>query len=192
MARQSLVAFAPLLLCSIGCVNTLWSTNRPAALNSHGPSAAQVHTIWESRVLVTRDSVNNGAPLAGLAGRLYLFGPEIGRGLDVAGEVRVELYEIVAGEKPRLQEKWHIDKAALRRLGKADSLVGWGYTLFLPWQGYHPDIGQVQLHLSFIPEKGGNPLYAPISTISLRNEGNIPIAQQMFAPGDARANAIKN
>src|SRR5262245_45519519 len=66
------LAFAPLLA---GCVTpqTPWvSMREPAA-----PALSRVDAMWQSRIQVTQDTVNQGRPLIGLVGRMYLFGPDM-------------------------------------------------------------------------------------------------------------------
>src|SRR5262249_4232367 len=51
--------------------------------------------------------------------------------------------------------------AALRRLAKQDGLVGWGYTVYLPWTKRSPDLtklSKVTLRLRYQPTKGA-PLF---------------------------------
>ena len=58
----------------------------------------------------------------------------------------------------------------LQRLVKKD-MIGWGYTLFLPWGSYRPNLTKVHLALRYDPEKGP-PLFAePSSLIVDHSEG---------------------
>jgi hypothetical protein len=43
--------------------------------------------------------------------------------------------------------------------------MGTGYTMFLPWWSYRPDVTQIQMTLSYAPEKG-TPIYTA-SKVSL-------------------------
>ena len=45
-------------------------------------------------------------------------------------------------------------------------LVGWGYSLFLPWATYKPEINRVHLKVRYLPLKGG-PLYAASAPMTL-------------------------
>src|SRR5208337_2466794 len=93
--------------------------------------------------------------LPGLAGRLYLFGPNIDYPLAGDGRLTVDLFndEPEAGKEPKLLEQWRIDKDTLKRLLKKDT-IGWGYTLFLPWGTYKPEITHVHLRLRYDPAHG--------------------------------------
>ena len=169
-----------LLLLSSGCVTTQsWVNNAEPA-----SGICQVHTYWESRIQVTQDVVNGGRPLPGLAGRLYLFGPEIKFPEKGDGTVVVDLFDVSnsqPGAQPKHTEHWQFDAGNLKLLLRKDK-IGWGYTLFLPWPNYTPDIQRVQLNVCYTPAKG-NPLYAPPSTISLHNQATLTQSRQIVAPG---------
>jgi hypothetical protein len=139
----------------------------------------QVHTTWDNKINVTVDAVNSGRPLPGLVGRLYLFGPETGFPLKGDGSVVVDMYDVSAagrGSQPVWLHRWEIDKDTLQRLFKKDT-IGWGYTLFLEWGKYRPDINQVKLVACYLSEKG-NPIYAPHATVTLGPPGAGPAVTQ--------------
>ncbi len=169
------LALALLLLAS-GCVTTQSWINTPES----STGVCQVHTYWESRIQVTQDVVNGGRPLPGLAGRLYLFGPEIKFPEKGDGSVVVDLYDL-SGAPPGAQGKhinhWQLDSGNLSKLLRKDK-IGWGYTLFLPWPEYTPAVTRVQLNVAYTPAKG-NPLYAPPSTISLQNQATLTQSRQL-------------
>jgi len=128
----------------------------------------RVVTTWAREVTFTPDPVNGGANTPGLAGRLYLFGPEITFPMLCGGQLTVDLYDArpeVNEGKPVLLEQWLIDSATLQRLQKKDT-IGWGYTLFLPWGTYRPEINRVLLKVRFNPVKG-TPLFADPTTLTL-------------------------
>jgi hypothetical protein len=138
-----------------------------------GP-ACKVVARWETHLVETPDSVNGGAPLRGLAGRMYLLGPDLPTG-DVSapvsgdGEVIVDLYDdrpLAAGGTPVALERWLFPPEVLKKLLRKD-IFGWGYTLFLPWgKTYRPDITQVHLRLQY-KLRDAAPLYFVSSTINL-------------------------
>lgn len=163
-----------LMLCllAVGCVSTTpWMVKRePAPCGI--PS--QVIVTWEPRVLVTADSAGGGAPLPGIAGRLYLFGNECGYPMAHDGTLHVELYDVgpvANGGQPAFLEYWDIDAQKLKMLLRKD-IVGWGYTVFLPWGSYAPTVTQVQMKLCFMTTQG-IPLYAPSSPMKLQ-DSNFP------------------
>jgi len=158
------------LLCSLaaGCATTgSWLTSSNEAPT--GP-VCQAVADWANHVAYAPDPVHNGRPTPGIAGRLYLFGPEMSNSLAGEGSVVVDLYDETHPAKPDAPplEEWRFDKETLKRLQRRD-WFGEGYTLFLPWGTYRPDITKVRLQLSFHPVKG-TPLYAPTSNITLSDD----------------------
>jgi hypothetical protein len=130
--------------------------------------------MWQPEVMFAADPTHNGMPTPGLAGRLYLFGPETGHPLVGDGSLVVDLFDdspVASGGQPKLLEKWCLDKDTLKRLLRRDFL-GQGYTLFLPWGTYRPDIHHVHLMVCYTPQKG-SPLYAPSSPVTLSSD-NVP------------------
>lgn len=168
-----------------GCVTTSTAL-RPKEAPPPPQSAFQVHATWENRVLITQDVVNNGRPLVGLGGRLYLFGQELGHPVAGDGMAIVEVADVThanAQTKPKLIERWEIDADTLKRLLRKD-MIGWGYSLFLPWQTYRPDITKVQLQVRYVPAKG-MPLFSPPAVIALRNETPPVTMTQREAPASS-------
>lgn len=167
-----------LLLLTAGCVTTHpWITPPEAP-----PPVCQVQAIWEGRVQVTQDVVNGGRPLPGLAGRLYLFGEEIKYPERGDGTVSVELFDlsnVPSGAQPQRLEQWNIDAVSLSKLLRKDK-IGWGYTLFLPWATYRPDITRVQLNLCYTPAKG-TPLYSSPATVNLGSQATLTQTRQVSA-----------
>jgi hypothetical protein len=175
-------AWALVLAPLCGCVVT-----NPFQASKEEPPlgfAQKVEAAWEGRVMVTQDIVNNGAPLKGIAGRLYLFGAD-GFPLVGEGSVTVDLCDVTpetTGGQARLIERWEIDRETLRKLAKKD-MIGWGYTLFLPWSTYRPEINRVQLQVRYAPDKG-LPLFSSQSVISLPTEApHVTITTRQVVPG---------
>lgn len=151
-----------------GCVTPQnWVTN-------HEPPAgavSQAHTYWEPRVLTASNFMNGGRQVPGVAGRLFLFGSEVGNPLKGDGTVSVDMYDATAGTPgPDTKPLVHIDfdRPSLKELCRKDT-IGWGYTLFIPWETYNPAITRLQLRVRYNPEKGP-PIFAPPSTVTLRKE----------------------
>lgn len=156
----------PCALCLAGCVSTGSFVN----LLGEGPNSVpcQVVAAWNPGVVYTPDSAHGGAELPGLVGRIYLFGSEIGCPLTGDGSLVVDLYDDTAGPagpEAHPLEEWQLDQDALKRLQRRDA-VGWGYTVFLPWATYKPEINRVHLKVRYVPPKGF-PLYAASSPITL-------------------------
>jgi hypothetical protein len=159
-------ALAVLLLLGAGCATTdsFWSAASP------GPPKGVVHQVtawWHNQVLFVPDSVHGGTPMPVLTGRMNLFGPRIDWPLVGDGSVVVDLFEEVPGGpdgKPVWRERFTIDKDTLQRL-LTKEMMGWGYTLGLPWGTYRPDITQIRLRLRYDPAQGA-PFYTE-STVTL-------------------------
>lgn len=165
------------LFCLSGCV-TLGSLLPGTETLPTGP-VCQVVTAWHNQVAWTPDPARGGLPTPGLAGRVYLFGQEINCPLVGDGAVVVDLYDLSSvgmGGQPVVLEQWRFDPDTLKRLLRRDP-VGWGYTLFLPWGTYRPDIARVQLRLRYEPPRG-TPLYAEGSPLTLSQEqsATVPLA----------------
>lgn len=153
-----------------GCVGTL-----PLACGDKGPpkgAVCQVVMTWNKEVVFTPDPVHDGTPTPGLVGRVYLFGSQVDYPLEGDGSLRVQLFDEgqKAGAKaPVLLEEWHLDKDTLKRLFRKDT-IGWGYTVFLPWGTYKPELTRVLLKLRYEPPQG-LPLYADDTPIVLAAPG---------------------
>lgn len=158
----------PLMLA--GCV-TLPTTDSLTSLTHEAP--CQIVTTWQPDVIQTQDSVNQGRPLLGLGGRLYIFGKEIGKPLKTKGTVVVDLYDLskTRSDEPVHLEQWTMDAKVLTQLGRNDPL-GFGYTMFLPWSTCRPEVNQILLKIKFQP-KHGYPLYTECGPMTINHPGSI-------------------
>jgi len=127
----------------------------------------QIISTWKPEVLFVADPANQGKNSPGLAGRLYLFGKEVGMPMTCEGSLQVDLYDLgaVSNAPPVHLERWNFDSANLQRLVRKDP-IGEGYTLFLPWGTYRPDVQRVQLKMQFDQGKG-YPLYADTGPMTI-------------------------
>jgi hypothetical protein len=166
----------PLLACPFflltGCVTTssYIGSDRPAT------DICRVVAAWHPEVVFTPDPVHNGQPTPGIAGRIYLFGETIDYPRVGDGSLVVDLYrDGPASADPESLDKvvpleeWRIDPQTLKRLKRKDA-VGWGYTVFLPWGTYKPEIKKVELRVRYVPVKG-SPLYAQSAPLVLDSSG---------------------
>jgi hypothetical protein len=149
----------PFTLC--GCVG-MESFVLPG-VDKLGATPCEVVVAWNPEIISRPDPAHRGAPTPGLGGRMYLFGEGTDCPLTGDGCVVVDLYEDLSPNASVPLEEWRIDRDTLRRLLRRDA-VGWGYSLFLPWGTYKPEIKQVQLRLHYEPAKGA-PLYAESSSV---------------------------
>jgi hypothetical protein len=163
------LAVAAGLGLSAGCVTTSGSQMLPALLEKSAVPC-QVVATWHNQVAFAPDPVNAGKPSPGLAGRIYLFGPQIDYPLLAEGSLIVDLYAAVP-DKPEAGlvylEQWRLSKEHLKLMERKD-VIGWGYTVFLPWGTYRPDITQVQLKVRFEPANR-TPLYGETTALTLNH-----------------------
>ena len=150
----------------------------------------QVVATWEPKVRFASDPTHGGNLTPGLAGRVYLFGPEIGTPMTGDGSLVVDLFdETDPGHPGVLLEEWRLDPVTFQRLLRAD-IIGWGYTVFLPWGTYKPEINRVHLKVRYEPAKG-TPLYAHSAPMTLAKENNTtvgPVVSGAEPPPKARPN----
>jgi hypothetical protein len=173
---------ALILLTSTGCVATGWFAPPADAPPPPKGVPCQVVTTWNNQVVYTQDPANNGRTIPGLAGRVYLFGPKIDFPMTGDGSAVVDLYDL-SHDQPVLLEQWRFDPENLSRLLRRDA-IGWGYTLFLPWGTYRPDITRVQLKVCYQPPKGA-PLYAEGSPLTLNTVADMRLQTRSVSPTDA-------
>jgi hypothetical protein len=167
MNRRSFLSTLALGMLALGGCDT---TNAFVLSDMPGNSEApcQVIAWWERSIVVTSDSVNNGKPLPGLAGRIYLFDQNVGAPLVGDGSLVVGLFDDtphpgVTG--PVEVHEWKIDAVTLKRLLRKD-VLGWGYTVFLPWPEDKPQFTHLQLKVRYNqPNKA--PLFTESGPISL-------------------------
>ncbi len=184
-APKTILGLTALLCAGPGCVLTE-TAQRPKEVVPTG-AVTQVHATWENRVVSPPDVVHGGAPLPGLACRMYLLSPE-GKPIQGNGSVVVDLHELVKADganqpaSPKLLERWEIDHATLQRLLRKDE-IGWGYTLFLPWGTYRPEIARVQMQIRYLDK--GLPQFSPPAVVTLQNESPIVLTQHQVAASDA-------
>jgi hypothetical protein len=121
----------------------------------------QIVATWTPEVMFAPDPTKQGAPTPGIAGRVYLFGAEVKTPLVGNGTLVVDLYDdapLAAGKPAVLLEEWRFNKETLKTLCRKDA-IGWGYTIFLPWGTYRPDITQVHLQMHY-DAPGAMPVYS--------------------------------
>jgi hypothetical protein len=149
--------------------------------------ASQVQSLWRGQIVATADVTHKGAQLPGLAGRVYLVGEDLKHTVKAKGKLLVDLYESdLAGPdgQPRLLEHYEFPEEVMNRLLRKDNVIGWGYTVFLPWPEYRPDIKRARLRICFMPENGTT-LFAEPTLLTLHNDGGtrpvervVPVSSQ--------------
>jgi hypothetical protein len=152
-ARRGIALAALLLTLASGCVTP--EQLAPDLVTS--PTVTRVAAIWSNHLMPGVDPAHNGAPLYGIAGRIYLFGPGLGENLVADGKVVVEMRGVVPEQPqgvPVLLETWVIKKDILNGVCLRKDGFGTGYTLNLPWEHYRPDVTQLDILTRYEPAKG--------------------------------------
>jgi hypothetical protein len=181
--RLAVLGLALLGSLSAGCetMNSLTSSfdGPPAGSYTH------VVAYWNPEIVHTPDPTHGGMDLPGIAGRVYFADdtPKLGANFSVdnpsqiefkacgEGAIVVDLYDPNRSEKDSGAAplgQWRYDSVTLQRLLRKD-VIGWGYTLFLPWPDYKPEYTRIQLRLRFEPAKGGMAMYANSQPMTLDN-----------------------
>ena len=190
-ALKKALLLVPAMLLAQGCttlpVDKEAQAKKPAKhvrkIHKAGRMPCQLVSTWKNEVVHVADPVHGGAPIPGLAGRFYLFGEEVDTPIEAEGNLTVDLYDLTKGPggQPVLLENWQLDPVTLKKLKRKDP-VGEGYTLFLPWGTYRPDITRVQLKLKY--DAGGEfPLFGDTGPLTLNSEINIQQSRHTMAPG---------
>lgn len=148
--RGGLAAALLLAALAVGCATTEEFFAKEKAAPDSG--VGQVACFWENTVRFVADPTRNGDKNAGIAGRMWLFDTALSKPIEGDGSVAVFLYDETSGQ-PEMLEAWLFDPATLKRLQKKDP-AGPGYTLFLPWAKYRPDITKIVLRVRYQPAKG--------------------------------------
>jgi hypothetical protein len=176
------------LCLNAGCVLTE-TAQRPKEIAPTG-AVAQILATWEPKVVMTPDVVHGGAQMPGLACRMYLLDPP-GKPIQGEGSVIIDLREAAGADPqtpPKLLERWEISHDILQKLLSKDQ-IGWGYTLYLPWGTYRPEIQRVQLQIRYLEK--GLPQFSPPTIVTLRNarEDNQVTVTSFQAPADQASRA---
>src|SRR5690242_5464708 len=100
------LAIVPLALSGPGC-----TTTGPfvAGKVSEPPTGVPCRVVvtWLPEVRLNSDPTHGGAPTPGIAGRVFLFGEEIGAPFIAAGAVVVDLFDKTAGKNSPLPlQRW--------------------------------------------------------------------------------------
>lgn len=170
------------LLWAPGCV--LFSKVHPeekqavtAAAPFTGPRPVKLVPLWHPSIIEAPDPMRGGAMNPGLAGRLFMYGPNDTLGY-FEGTLTLIAHDISPGPNgqprpPVFLDQWQWPAEVLRVLQKSD-MVGEGYTLFCPFQSgaLRPGITRVQLQVAFQSPGCQVPLYSDPAPISLGSKIN--------------------
>ncbi len=172
MSRNGILRLcvAAALLPGAGCVTLESLTPGPGGIVRERPPEGPVNRIemvWGTKIDGIPDSNRGGALVPGLSGNVYLFGPQSAKPVRGNGSLKFDLTYTGADGQPRTFDvKYPKDCVYMTK----DSLMEWGYRVFLPWPDYQPWIKQVKIQVSFVPEQGP-PVYSSPHTFTLHQEG---------------------
>jgi hypothetical protein len=172
LTKRVCVLGMPVLAVVLACGCVSMGSFLPGSDGPPTGPVCQVVATWNNEVAYAPDPTHGGKPTPGLAGRVYLFGSVVDFPQAGEGKLVVDLYDETQAPAsgPALPlEEWRIDKDTLQRLLRRD-VIGWGYTVFLPWGTYKPEIQKVRLKVRFEPVHG-TPIYSEDAPLALsKNE----------------------
>ena len=175
-ALRRAARWSVLLIAAVngGCVSLPYVSNLSGDEPPPPGQAFQVVAWWQPEVRYAADPTRNGAAIPGLAGRIYLFGQEPCHPFPGDGGFVMDLFDASGSQEVQLEE-WRFDPDTMKRLLRRD-IMGWGYTVFLPWGTYRPEIKQVRLQVRYEPP-GGSPLYAQSAPLALIPAEDVQVAE---------------
>jgi hypothetical protein len=145
-------------------------------LDQPGPQVNEVLAYWSSELHFSHDEEHGKRQLVGLAGRIMFVSPGSIKMVEANGELMIKAYDMTnaaPGTAPKKIGDWGFDPVALKKL-KSEDRFGDGYTLFLPWDGYRPDIRQILLEVRYFPKDGGEIRAQPQNVAVNANPGPAP------------------
>ncbi len=150
------------------------------------PAVNEMLAYCHDGIYVVMDKVNGERPMPGLVGQVYLASGGLKSVMvEANGAIHVDLYDVTPGVQTHKLVDWTFDKETLKVLKRADK-IGLGYTLFLPWETYHPDVKKVQVQMSYL-EPGKQPRYGDSQIIAIKTPSEKappppPVVQQINLP----------
>ena len=169
------------LFALAGCVTTS-SSLLPIHSESGDERPCRIDCIWDRNVKIALDTKNHGAELPMLAGRIYFVGVD-GKPMTARGTVAINWYDMTTPTDgpPRPLGECVYDSVTLQRMKSTDSLIGVGYTLVASWHTYRPEYKRIKVQITFVPEKGGDPVYASPIIVSLGDDSPV-VTQRSSLP----------
>ena len=133
------------------------------------PPIDHVIVRWDNNIRTAQNPLTHTSVIPGMIGRVYLLSDETTQACEAHGTIVVGMLDmtpVTSGKPPVPIAEWMFDSETLKQLKKKDP-VGVGYTLFLPWEGYRPEIMKVKLLVKYVTQKGATHLADP-SLVSLQ------------------------
>lgn len=165
-------AWMPLVLVVLapGCVTPDVPLFRGSAPDEERP--CRILSYWDRNVRIVLDTKSQSLrprEMPMLAGRVYFFGAEAKDTLTPRGLLIVDFYDlnVPADVEPPLLSRTMYDPNSLQKM-RSRNLLGMGYTVLADWPNYDPKYTRVKVQVTFIPEKGGEPVFAEPAIVSLQ------------------------
>jgi hypothetical protein len=179
MARTSWSIVMLIGLCGIGCqslasfeFSTLWEDRAPVG------KPDQVSAFWVDGVDVKPDPTQGGVLIPGFAGRIVFMRTKQSDTVAVSAPITIQAYISSPNQNQAIPlEQWTIQPDHLPLLFKRD-IAGWGYTVWLPWNSYSPEIKQVRLIVVYQEKDQAAPLYSEAMTVRVQD----PTAKTPIVP----------
>jgi hypothetical protein len=151
--RAALAGLALAALAPLGCLGK----NAPKTTFTPPPPQGKLVSIWGKKIQYADDPFHGGELVAGLAGRIYLIGPgEAGIPFIGDGSMLIDLWDSTphgAGSKPKMTDHYIFPPEMLIQFAKKD-IWGDGYSIFIPWANYRPDITQIYVNVLYTSAAG--------------------------------------
>jgi hypothetical protein len=164
-SKQGILPAALLLVLASGCVTI--SINKDSdSKKTEGP--VRVIVRWDNEVRFAPNTQNGGSLIPGIVGRVYLFGQKVDYPTEAEGAIHVEVAD-ASQSPPKTLEEWKLDPATVRKHLRKDAW-GMGYSLFLPWATFRPDLKLVELKLAF-KQTNGSTLFATPARVMFDHAG---------------------
>jgi hypothetical protein len=158
--RTALAGLALAALAPLGCLDKTFAKKEVAPPPLPAPHDTLV-TIWSKKVVYAPDPWKGGAVTPGLVGRIFLIGPgdkpgAIGAPYLGDGSLIVDLWDNTergVNTEPKMMVNVHFPPEVLINLAKKD-VWGDGYSIWIPWEQYRPDIIQVYVNVGYTSAAG--------------------------------------
>lgn len=150
--RAMLTGMALAALAPVACIGKHYARKDEIKPASKG----RLVSAWENKVTYAPDRSRGGAVFPGLNCRVYLFGPDLAVPYIGDGMLRVTIFDAsnkTGTTEGKMTDIVDISPDSLKLFTKRD-IFGDGYTLFIPWFNYRPEISDVFILLEYVAANG--------------------------------------
>ncbi|QVL34366.1 hypothetical protein KIH39_10800 [Telmatocola sphagniphila] len=172
--RTACLALAAVPLWMTGCLSAPKTEKAAQASTSTSeykkPSEdGRMTATWSNRITLAPDPLSGGTLNVGLLGRVYLFKNGYGVPYVSEGLLVIDLFDHTpnpGNPEPRHLEQWRFDETVLPKFEKKD-FVGPGYSMYLPWSTYTPDMSKILLQARWCSKDGKSVYFTQSDLITL-------------------------